>query len=355
MATVKDIAEQAGVSPATVSRVLNYDTTLSISEEKRKRVFEVAEQLEYASPRTRAARKAKQNLKLSLAIVNFLSPMQELEDPYYIAIRMGIEERCHELGIAVNKIYANQNNLQEQLRGVGGVVAVGKFSLKHCAWLKQQCANLVFIDSSPSETEYDSVVIDADHAVKSALCELWGAGYRDIAYFGGQEVVPDFDTPLGEQRKKSVTEFLVEHQLDPHGRIFVGGSPPSEEQEARDWSNFGFSPQCGYELAQRFIAEKRTLPEVIFCGNDSIALGALRGFQEAGISVPGDVAIVGLNDIPTAQHVFPSLTTIKVHTELMGESAVDLILEQVRGRTIPKKVIIPTRLIWRNSCLEERS
>lgn len=357
MATIKDIAKEAGVSTATVSRVLNYDSSLSITEVKRKRIFEVAEALEYASPRMRAAKRSKQNLKMSLAIVHFLSPMQELEDPYFIAIRMGIEERCRQLGITAHKIYSDNADMTSELKGMNGVIAIGKFSLAKCAQLKATCRHLVFVDSSPIEQLYDSVVIDAEQAVKAAMSALWGEGYRDIAYFGGQEIVPDFETPLGEQRKKAFIEFLQEKAVDPEEKVFIRGSAaglkgdhPKQEQ---DWTKFGFSPETGYALAQAFLQAEKPLPEVIFCGNDSIALGALRGFQEAGIMVPADVAIVGINDIPTAQHIFPALTTVKVHTELMGESAVDLLVEQVGGREIPKKVVVPTHLIWRNSCLKK--
>lgn len=354
MATVKDIAEKAGVSTATVSRVLNYDSTLSITEAKRKRVFEVAESLEYSSPRKRAARRSNQSLKLNLAIVHFLSPLQELEDPYYIAIRMGIEERCRQLGITHHKVYNDQDDDAADLRGMNGIIAIGKFSLDRCAKLKQQCRNLVFVDSSPIEQLYDSVVIDPEQAVKLAMQALWLQGYRDIIYFGGQEIVPDFETPFGEQRKKAFIEFLNAKSIDPAPRVYIRGSHSGLAgdlgSEPKNWTKFGFSPETGYALAQAYLQADKPLPEVVFCGNDSIALGVLRGFQEAGIMVPADVAIVGINDIPTAQHIFPALTTVKIHTELMGESAVDLLIELVGGREIPKKIVLPTHLIWRNSC-----
>lgn len=355
MATIKDIAREAGVSSATVSRVLNYDSTLSISDTKKKRVFEVAERMEYASPRMRAARRNAKTSNLNVALVHFQSPTQELEDPYYIAIRMGIEDRCQQLGINLSKSYRVDPDVEPpSLRGVSGIIAIGKFSLEYCAWLKAQCPNIVFVDSSPTEAFYDSVVIDVEQAVSQAIDGLWACGYRDIAYFGGQEIVRDFDTPLGEKRKKAFIECMKAKDVEPAERVYIGGNghadPTEPDPATRDWNTYGFSPQTGHLLARQLIAGGQALPEVILCGNDSIAIGALRGFQEAGIKVPDDVAIIGINDIPTAQHVYPTLSTVKVHTEMMGETAVDLLMERVNGRSIPKKVVIPTHIVWRNSC-----
>ncbi len=339
MATIKDIAQEAGVSTATVSRVLSYDNTLSISDAKRKRVFEVAERLEYASPRMRAARRTNKSLNLSFAMVHFLSPPQELEDPHYIAIRMGMEARCQELGISLRKVYAtSEADAAQELRGMNGIIAVGKFSFEYCDWLKKQCPTIVFVDSSPTEALFDSVVIDPVQAVNQALAMLWAQDYRDIAYFGGYEAAKDFDTPLGEQRRKAFVEYMTAQQAFNEKRVFIEG----------------FSPSAGYLMGQRLLAGGDDLPEVVFCGNDSIAIGAIRAFQEAGVSVPGQISIVGFNDIPTAQHVFPALTTVKVYSEMMGESAIDLLIEQIGGRSVPKKVVLPTQMVWRNSC-ERRS
>lgn len=84
-----------------------------------------------------------------------------------------------------------------------------------------------------------------------------------------------------------------------------------------------------------------------------MAVGALRALHEAGIEVPGTVSLVGFNDIPISEFVQPPLTTVKVHMEYMGETAVELLAERLTTkRSIPKKVVIPTALTIRNSCSE---
>ena len=91
------------------------------------------------------------------------------------------------------------------------------------------------------------------------------------------------------------------------------------------------------------------LPRAFFVASDTMAIGAIRAIHEAGLKIPEDIAIVGFNDIPNAMYLVPPLTTVKVYTEFMGETAVVLALERIAGRERSKKCIIPTELILRDS------
>jgi LacI family transcriptional regulator len=101
-------------------------------------------------------------------------------------------------------------------------------------------------------------------------------------------------------------------------------------------------------LAQRLLALPQR-PDVIVTANDNMAIGAYRAIQELGLSIPGDVAIVSVNDIPVAQFLMPPLTTVRIHGEHIGETAVDLLLERLSGRDYAKQVKIATELVWRAS------
>src|SRR6478752_6238524 len=103
MVTIKEIAKSVGVSSATVSRVLNYDPSLSVSAAKRQAIIETAEALNYATPRNRNRPQGQAQGKI--ALVHFLRPAQELADPYYIGVRLGIENRCHAHKIEAVKVY----------------------------------------------------------------------------------------------------------------------------------------------------------------------------------------------------------------------------------------------------------
>jgi len=105
----------------------------------------------------------------------------------------------------------------------------------------------------------------------------------------------------------------------------------------------------GYRLALDLLALVDR-PDVIVTSNDNMAIGAYRAIQEQGLSIPDDIAIISFNDIPVAQFLTPPLTTVKIHGEHIGETAVDLLLERLSGRDYGKQVRIATQLIWRGSC-----
>ena len=335
MATIKEIAERSGVSLATVSRVLNYDKTLSISSVKRKLILEIAEELEYETPRNRKKNKnsKKKKSNLTLGILHFLSIDSELDDPYYIAIRLGIEKLCLDHSIKVVKIYKNGNTFEKSLLdNLDGLIVIGKFSIEHQMIIQKHCDRVVFVDSSPIEGDYDSVVIDAEWTVKNVLRYLIDLGYKKIGYLGGYEELAEYNTILGETRKKAFYDYLTEKSLFEPKWVFVGK----------------FSYDSGYEMMKSAL-QMSELPEVFFAANDNIAIGAMKALYECGLKVPDDMSIIGLNDIPTAQYTIPPLSTVKIYSEFMGECAVELILEQIAGRKISKKLTIPTKIIKRNT------
>ncbi|MCL6617714.1 MAG: LacI family DNA-binding transcriptional regulator, partial [Anoxybacillus ayderensis] len=157
MATLKEIAEKSGVSVATVSRVLNYDTTLSVSDETRKRIFEIAQELNYKTPRERNQMNAKDRLRFG--VVNWYSESQELDDPYYMAVRLGVEKECFRRQIELVKLFKKDGSYEsEWLTGLDGMIAVGKFGRKEIDLFASVTDHIVFVDYSPDEDRFDSVV-----------------------------------------------------------------------------------------------------------------------------------------------------------------------------------------------------
>jgi len=335
MATIKDIANRTGVSITTVSRVLNYDKTLSITSDKRKLILEVAEELEYETPRNRKNSKSKKKKvkMMTIGILHFLDIETELEDPYYIAIRLGIEKKCLENNVQVVKIYKNSGNFTDTvLSQLEGLVVIGKFGTEDLNLIEKHCDRVVFVDSSPREGTFDSIVIDAEWTVKEVINYMLDIGFTKIGYLGGKEILEEYNTVLGETRKKAFIETTQSLDIYNKDWIFVDK----------------FSHQSGYNMMKEAL-ELDVLPEIFFAANDNIAIGAMKALYEAGKRVPDDISIIGLNDIPTAKYTLPPLTSVKIYSEFMGECAVDLLLEQISGRRIPKKLVIPTKIIRRES------
>lgn len=331
MATIKDIAKKAGVSSATVSRVLNYDQTLSVSDEKRKLIFEIAESLDYKPPRKRHT-VIRQKFKIGL--IHWYSIRQELEDPYYMSIRIGIEKMCYEQSLEIVKVYEPDHSNLSDLDGVVGLIAIGKFDSSDVSRFENICPHIVFVDSSPREHDFDSIVINFEGAIAQALGYLMEKGHKRIGYIGGQEFIGKQKLPLGERRLALFEETLKAHNIYEPKYIYVGS----------------FIAESGYQLMKQALSEHKNMPTAFFVASDSMAIGALRAIYEANLTVPKDIAIIGFNDIPTSKYTNPPLTTIKVYKEFMGETAVEMLLERiVKNRTIAKKVVVPTVLVKRES------
>lgn len=330
MATLKDIAAKTKTSITTVSRVLNYDKTLSVSDELRLRIIETAKQMNYKPRHSRSNYVDKKSYHIG--IVMWYDVLEEQDDPYYMQIRRGIEQLAIKEEIRTTLLYKTNNGFDtSKVLKVDGLICVGKFSDTQIKALRRLTSNLVFVDSSPDESVYDSIVIDFHLAVKDILTLLLQKGYKKIGYLGGVEYISK-QIKLGERRELVFRDFLYQRNKLHTKYIHVGD----------------FSVESGYNLMKDALS-KKDYAEVYFCANDSIAFGALRAIHEKGLKVPKDIGIVGFNDNPNSAYTYPPLTTVHVHTEFMGEEALKCILDQLQGRTIPVKKVIPTNIVKRDS------
>jgi LacI family transcriptional regulator len=347
MVTIKEIAKAVGVSSATVSRVLNYDPALSISAAKRQAVIETAEALNYATPRNRnrlngnGQTHALAATPLSrLAIVHFLEPSDELADPYYVGVRLGIETRCRSHGTEIVKIF-HSDTLPDpaMLESVSGVIVIGKHSDNEIAWLSEHCRHVVFADFDPHSDTIDCVHPDVGQATRKILRDLSAMGYQRIAFIGSYEHLNGETLPFGELRCKAYIDWQKQNgKFDP--ALLALGESSDSGQSLR--------LETGYMLARQILSLD-VLPDVILTANDNMAIGTYRAMGEAGLRIPDDIAIVSFNDIPVAQFLTPPLSTVKIHGEHVGETAVDLLLERLAGRDYTKNVTIASEMIWRES------
>lgn len=323
MPTLKEIAKAAGVSVSTASRIINQDETLNVSTETRNKVLETAQVLGYKNPKQR---KNKSNIKI--AMIHWYTRTRELEDTYYLTIRLGIEKAAYNLGITLVKVF--YDDIKNDIIPLDGAIAIGKFDDAEIKLFKTYYKYITFVDSSPDESTFDSVVIDFEQAYKNAINHLESLGIEDVGYIGGREYTHALQTPIGERR-----ELFFKSYYKDHSKVHIGA----------------FSVKSGYELMKSAINQK-ILAKAYLIASDDMAIGALNALYEANIKVPEDISIIGFNDITQSAYTIPPLTTIKVYKEHMGETALQLLLERLNGRTISRKVIIPTKLIIRKSTKE---
>lgn len=327
MATIKDIAERVGVSIATVSRVLNYDSSLSVSDDTKKKIFQTAEELSY---RKKSERRPS---SYQIAIVNWYTEEEELDDLYYMSIRLGVENRCDFHKLKIKKVSLKDLSTAGD-EEIHGIIAIGKFSQKQAEEIQAVTGNIVFVDCSPNEDLYDSVISNFEKATLNVIDYFLHQGHEKIGYIGGRETFKDYTSDIADPREITFQKYLLQKERYNGSFVYIGS----------------FSVNDGYKLMKQAIKDHgEHLPSAFFVGNDSMAIGCLRALHEESIPVPERVSIVGVNDISVSKYVFPPLSTVKVYTEFMGETAVDLLLERMADRKIAKKVIISTQLEIRGS------
>jgi LacI family transcriptional regulator len=330
--TLKDIASAVGVSAATVSRVLAFDATLSVSDKTRQSIIETAEALNYESPRQR---KRATSTEGKIALVHFLRPKEELSDPYYVALRLGIERRCAERQLEYVKAYQTDAFPDAKiLRDTAGVIVIGWHSPEEEAWLHAHSRAIVFADFTPQNGSIDSVTSDLGAATLELLETLAATGYRRIGFAGWTDRLARGDLERPEKRYLAYADWMQKR----------GWFDPELCQLGQN------TEESGYELALRLLTGPMR-PDVLVTANDNMAVGAYRAIHKLGLKVPTEVAVASFNDISVARFMNPPLTTVRLPAEEIGATAVDMLLEQLAGRALAKRVVLESRIIWRGSTL----
>ena len=326
MATLKDIAQAAGISTGAVSRILNNDPTLSVSPETKRKVFEIAQELGYQKA------KIRDKSLFKMGILQWFSAEQEMQDSYYLLVRQGIEDYCQKHSIGIIRAFQSDEASIKTLQGVDGLICIGKFSHEEVQKFMNICPNIVFLDMPVLDYNITTLTMDFKSAVYDALDYLIELGHTKIAYLGGKEFVGNQELFI-EERKQAFVSYMNNHGLD--------GSCIYED---------AFSTASGYQMMQK-ILESDNLPTAIFAASDSIAFGAMRAIQEKGLSIPDDISIIGFNDTEMSSYTTPALTTISAPAYDMGQHGANLIYAATNlNINTPLKAKIPCQLMKRESC-----
>lgn len=337
MATIKEIAQAAKVSQATVSRILNNDTTLAVSDETKLRVLAIADEFEYVPLKTR--KRAKKNSRLNIAIVDWYINKSLIEDPYYLYLMTTIEKALSKENINSFKMLKVDGKYVSSVNTApDGIIAIGRFDDKSVEQLAALCNNIVFVDSSPSADIYSSVMLNTELGTTKAIQYLYDMGHRKIAYIGGK-VISDTGLKLSysidDRRKIAYKDFISNHELEPF--IYEGEKLSYEE---------------GFDLASILINRKNK-PTAVFVANDTMATGVIARLKQEGFKIPDDISVFGFNDLPATKYMDPPLSSVKVDMNYIAISAIHLLKERLENSFFfPKKILIPTSLVIRKSVKE---
>lgn len=334
MATIREVAQAAGVSAGAVSRILNNDQTLNVTDDTRQKVLETAKALGYNN-----SRKNTKNLKSKfiLGIVQWFTPEDELNDNYYLRARQGIEDFCLKNSLGIVRVFHGDSDGLERLKNVNGLICLGKFSNEDADMFAECCNNIVFLDMQVENRAITSLSMDFNQAVIDALNYLTENGHTRIGFLCGQEYVGSGEK-LEDPRATAFRNYMTYFNL-----------------EYKDWYRFGsFSSQSGFDMMKEMI-NSGNLPTAIFAASDSIAIGAMRAIHEAGLRIPEDISIIGFNDEDNCKYLNPPLTTISAPSYDMGQHGANLVyVASNLSNHTPLKALIPCKLIVRESVRDIR-
>nr|WP_314462830.1 substrate-binding domain-containing protein [uncultured Clostridium sp.] len=318
MATIKEISKLAGVSAAAVSRVLNQDDTLAVSPEVKKRIFKIAHELKYVPPRMRHAQKKKE---IVIGVADWHIIRKDRANIRLSSLDLIVKSMSGKQEVKFCRLDKNQPGQYD------GIMAFGVFSQEEMEFLRMQSYSIVFINSDPKNYEYDSIVMDFTKGIQEMLDYLMvRKKYRSVGFIGG--LYEEGQVKIGYRRLEGIRASFTESGYYEEKNFYIGD----------------ISRESGYELAKKAI-ESGHLPEAVLLGSEEVAEGALEAFQDAGLRVPKDIAVVIYKDIETIESKWPTYTKVRMFPDIVWQTAIKLLLEQItEGRKDNMTIFLPTKL-----------
>jgi LacI family transcriptional regulator len=327
--TIKQVAEQAGVSTATVSRVLAGADGVSVELSKRVRAAVGA--LDYQPNRIARNLRVRGTRTAGLVI-------SDIQNPFFTSAVRGIEDVLQADGYTLLLGNSDENPARERVylatlraEGVAGIiVAPSGAEVSEYRKLASARVPLVVIDRNVSGLSVDVVTVANADGAHAAVAHLIGLGHRRIGLIAGPpSVATSGEREAGYAKALAAVGLPLEAELIRYADFRQGG---------------------GYAAAQALL-DLTAPPTAMFVANNLMTLGALQAIHERGLRIPADIAIVGFDDMPWATSLQPPLTAVAQPTYEMGATAAQLLLARVREPDRPNRhVVLATQLIVRASC-----
>lgn len=329
MSSLKEIAKIVGVSPSTVSRVLNHSNRSCASKEVSEHIFRVANELNYV-PNTYARRLqnggSEKPVQAPKRIAIIMMRIASLEaDPFFTELFHMLERELYQRNCILEQLLFGEEAVPSNLTACDGLILLGRCSEKQLQKFKKISPNIVGIWRNPMDFEVDEVICDGKKAAELAVSHLIGLGHRQIAYIGDCSF---------ETRYVGYCDMLIRHQLPINYRLIL----PIDS-----------SLENGYQ-AMRQLMDRGEDFSAVFCANDITALGVLQALNEAPPETAAGISIISIDNIETLQQYKPLLTTVNIPRAEMAHMAVALLLDRISHRHNEyMRLELPCRIIKRES------
>ena len=324
MTSMKDVAKAAGVSTATVSRVLANNAP--IRPETRERVMQAVATLNYRPNLIARSLRAQKSAKIGLVV-------SDIRNPFFTAIGRAVEDAAYEQGYSVLMCNTDENPDKEKMylnilhdESVAGVIFSPTHQFSASTENFQSGMPFVIIDRTVKTDKADMVLLDnisagyelASHLIENGYCKLAGL-------FGNASTT-------GKDRQRGFQNALKEHDLNPIAVHFI---------EPRI--------KHGYAMTMELLAQAER-PDAIFTSNSLLTAGAFQAIRDCGLAIPNEIALVGFDETTWGTLVAPPITLIAQPTEEIGLTATELLFQQINEpKRSPKTVILKGKLLVRGS------
>ena len=329
--TIKDIARIAGVSTATVSRVIN-NNPAGVSRETRAHIQQIVQTYGYQPNNVARSMITKRSNTIGVVV-------PDIVNQFYTLLLKGVEDMAASRGYSVVLCNSN-NNEDKELRNlsylrdnyVAGIIYNNyRMSERTANLIRSSRVPLIFVDNWGDPIDGICVRINHQHGMAAMANYLLDMGHRAFAYLAGPEGVFSAD-----MRRRGFLDALEERGIPfaPRGVL----------------QHCAYSEEAGYEAAKQLLDEKRSITCFV-CANDLIAYGVIRLLNERGLRVPDDCSVTGFDDIPFSRLLNPGLTTIYNPVQQLGRSAAQLLIDHIEGAPPPpqRELLFDTHLVRRAS------
>ncbi|MCY6959222.1 LacI family DNA-binding transcriptional regulator [Clostridium brassicae] len=331
-ASIKDVAREASVSIATVSRVLNNVDV--VNEDTKKRVLEAIKKLDYRP--NIVARSLKTQKTKTIGII-----IPDISNQIYPEIVRGAEDvaNIYDYNIILCNTDLDPEKEMEYLRVLSEKMVDGAIYISNSLednivkTIKTTNMPIVLIETHGRESEFPSVIIDNEKAAEDAVNYLIKKGNRRIAYIGADKDAVN----ASAIRYKGYVDSINKNGLNYDENLVY-------------FCKYSLKADDGYD-AMKAILQKTQDIDAVFCVSDDIAIGATNALRESGINVPKDVDMMGFNDTYLASAFYPKLTTIAQPLYDMGSVATRMLIKKINKEPLDKELfILPYELVERDSC-----
>lgn len=333
--TLKEIAKLAGVSVSTVSRVVNSNNTKAASPETCEKIWSVVRSVGY-TPNESAQNLRSKDQKAETEVPRkifcvFARTVDTYLDPFFTELMQAVEQEAflhkYTMRLIVSLNELQDLNIRRNSQHIGALV-LGRMNQWLMDTLSAQFRHIAYVGLNTLPYKIDQIVSNGYEAAHSAVEYLRHSGHSRILYVGETDQEQRYFGFVDAMKAAGIEDassYTVRTSLTPHG---------------------------GYEAINQALDQGIEF-SALFCANDDTAMGTIKALKDRGLSVPGDVSVIGVGDIELSRYVSPMLTTIHIPIRALGQQAARTIIDRIENNhRLPMKIELPSSLMVRESSRE---